>query len=193
MIVSVLTESRCCGFHGSPATKVRDASSQNVEPHLAMTYSALASLLILTDDLAAVNKSGIVRSLSGLQRPNGGYMTLVLVLCVQNFLDSYQFRVSPLHVVSHCSFVPIRDSVQTDMKYMYCAVCISYILDSWDGIDIDKALQYIRDSLVSSCVLFPTMRRCVWCMFAVLVSMLHWRQPAKHYECAHGNIHHHCF
>ncbi len=40
-------------------------------------------------------------------------------------------------------------SNQVDMKFTYCAVSISYILDDWSGIDIEKLEQYIRESLVS--------------------------------------------
>ena len=39
--------------------------------HIAMTYSALCSLLILGDDLDKVNKNAILSSLKGLQTSRG--------------------------------------------------------------------------------------------------------------------------
>ena len=40
-------------------------------PHLAMTYSALASLLVLGDDFSNVDKNGIIKSLRYLQKMDG--------------------------------------------------------------------------------------------------------------------------
>ena len=41
--------------------------------HVAMTYTALASLLILGDDLSRVNKAAILEGLRALQLPDGRY------------------------------------------------------------------------------------------------------------------------
>ncbi len=58
------------GFRGSPSAKV-DSLTQNDSPHLAMTYSALSSLLILGDDLSQIDKTGILSTLQRLQQPDG--------------------------------------------------------------------------------------------------------------------------
>ena len=47
------------------------------------------------------------------------------------------------------SFMPVVNSNQSDMKFTYCAVCVSYILDDWTGINEDKVVQYITESMVS--------------------------------------------
>jgi geranylgeranyl transferase type-1 subunit beta len=39
--------------------------------HLAMTYTALATLKILGDDFSRINKQAIIRALKSLQRDNG--------------------------------------------------------------------------------------------------------------------------
>jgi len=39
--------------------------------HIAMTYTALASLLILGDDLSRVNRPAVIGALKALQLPDG--------------------------------------------------------------------------------------------------------------------------
>lgn len=39
--------------------------------HIAMTYTALASLLILGDDLSRVNRPAVIKGLMALQLPDG--------------------------------------------------------------------------------------------------------------------------
>ena len=39
--------------------------------HIAMTYTALASLLILGDDLSRVNRPAVIAALKALQLPDG--------------------------------------------------------------------------------------------------------------------------
>ena len=60
----------CCGFLGSPAVKVANNDKEHY-PHLAMTYSALASLLVLGDDFSKVDRKGIIKSLRHLQKAEG--------------------------------------------------------------------------------------------------------------------------
>ena len=35
------------------------------------------------------------------------------------------------------------------MRFVYSASCVCHILNDWTGMDIDKAVQYIRKSQVS--------------------------------------------
>ena len=49
--------------------------------HIAMTYTALASLVILGDDLSRVNRSAVIEGLKALQLSDGRseyYCTLIL-------------------------------------------------------------------------------------------------------------------
>ncbi|KAJ3156721.1 Geranylgeranyl transferase type-1 subunit beta [Geranomyces michiganensis] len=83
--------------------------------HITMTYTALASLLILRDDLSCVNKRAIIDGLGQLQQADG-------------------------------SFLPYYGSDESDMRFLYCACVISYILNDWRGMDQDKAVEYILRS-----------------------------------------------
>jgi len=65
-----------CGFRGSTALKL----SSNPLPshpydhgHIAMTYTALASLLVLGDDLARLDRRAIIAGVRALQLPDGSY------------------------------------------------------------------------------------------------------------------------
>ena len=44
--------------------------------------------------------------------------------------------------------MPVKSGGENDMRFIYCACCISYILDDWQGINVEKATEYIRNSLV---------------------------------------------
>ena len=68
--VSLASTNSYCGFLGSPAVKVENNDKDHY-PHLAMTYSALASLLVLGDDFSNVDKNGIIKSLRYLQKMDG--------------------------------------------------------------------------------------------------------------------------
>lgn len=65
-----------CGFRGSTCLKI----SSNCFPtheydhgHVAMTYTAIASLLILGDDLARVNRPAVLAGIKALQLEDGSY------------------------------------------------------------------------------------------------------------------------
>ncbi|EGG24480.1 hypothetical protein DFA_02723 [Cavenderia fasciculata] len=44
------------------------------------------------------------------------------------------------------SYVGASGGGESDMRYLYTACAISFLLEDWSGIDIDLALQYIRSS-----------------------------------------------
>lgn len=83
-----------------------------------MTYTALASLLILGDNLSRINRSAILAGVRRLQLPNGSYYSTA-------------------------------EGSENDMRFVYCAACISYILSDWSAMDIDKTVEYIESSQVS--------------------------------------------
>lgn len=47
------------------------------------------------------------------------------------------------------SFAAILTGSESDMRFVYCACCISAILNDWSGVDKRKAIEYIRQSIVS--------------------------------------------
>jgi geranylgeranyl transferase type-1 subunit beta len=51
-----------------------------------------------------------------------------------------------LFVVSFC---PTPEGSENDMRFLYCASCICYILNDWSGVDVELMVNYIKRSLVS--------------------------------------------
>lgn len=101
-----------CGFRGSTC----NGSLQNDTSHIAMTYTALLSLLILGDDLGRVKKESVLAGLKALQMPNG---------CFSSTLDGSE----------------------DDMRFVYCACVVSFVLDDWSGVDVKKTVRFIKESL----------------------------------------------
>lgn len=66
-----------CGFQGSDTfticvdDSIQSCSKQFTSGHLAMTYTGLASLLILGDDLSRVNRNAIIKGVRSLQQKDG--------------------------------------------------------------------------------------------------------------------------
>lgn len=47
------------------------------------------------------------------------------------------------------SFCAVPEGSENDMRFVYCASCICYMLNNWSGMDMKKAINYIRRSMVS--------------------------------------------
>lgn len=66
------------GFRGSPALRLDEETPgpthSHDHGHVAMTYTALATLIILGDDLSGVNRQAIAAGLKALQLPDGSFM-----------------------------------------------------------------------------------------------------------------------
>jgi len=109
------------GFYGYPQVEC-DATEQNeglLHPHIANTYVALVMLLISGDDLKRVNRDSLAYSLKKWQLPDGSFC------CVHGIssLDS-----------------------ESDIRFVYCAASICYILDLWSAIDVEGMLRFILAS-----------------------------------------------
>ena len=48
----------------------------------------------------------------------------------------------------HFSFVNVAYEKDNDMRFVYCASAICYILNDWSGIDVEKMIDFIKQSLV---------------------------------------------
>jgi geranylgeranyl transferase type-1 subunit beta len=86
---------------------------------LAATYCALACLKVLGDDDWSSNRKrlarvGIIEFLKQQQASDGCFR-------------AYQ-----------------NQEGEADMRFVYCACAISYMLDDWSGIDIPKVVEYIK-------------------------------------------------
>ncbi|MFS8012716.1 putative protein geranylgeranyltransferase type I [Helianthus anomalus] len=61
-----------------------------------------------------------------------------------SLIDSSSISKSMKHLQqSDGSFMPIHTGAETDLRFVYCAVVISSLLDNWSGVDKEKAKNYI--------------------------------------------------
>lgn len=110
------------GFNGSNylgGIIKNGSSSMNLvdynQGHIAMTYTALSTLITLGDNLDRVDKKSILEGLRLLQQKDG-------------------------------SFKCIRTGSENDLRFLYCACAISYILGDWSAVDKDKAVEFIKST-----------------------------------------------
>lgn len=78
------------------------------------------------------------------------YTALLSLLILEDDLSRLN-RVQILSSISKCqqtngSFAASHRSKECDMRFLFCACAISYILGDWTGIDIKKAIEYISKS-----------------------------------------------
>ncbi|XP_067929662.1 geranylgeranyl transferase type-1 subunit beta-like isoform X2 [Watersipora subatra] len=116
-----LSDMSASGFRGSTWTGASFVQPQTDKilydsGHVAMTYTALCTLLVLGDDLSRVDKQAIAYGLKNLQLENGSFQ-----YCVEGSED--------------------------DMRFIYCVAAVCYILNDYSTIDVEKAVNYIIDSL----------------------------------------------
>ncbi|XP_043226586.1 geranylgeranyl transferase type-1 subunit beta-like [Amphibalanus amphitrite] len=104
------------GFRGSPANSSGAPLNQWDCSHVTMTYTALATLLVLGDDLSRVDRAALLSGLRALQLPGGSFL-------------------SSLH------------GGESDMRFVYCAAAVSYMLDDWSGMDREKTREYVLRSM----------------------------------------------
>uniref|UniRef100_A0A2K6GC25 Protein geranylgeranyltransferase type I subunit beta n=1 Tax=Propithecus coquereli TaxID=379532 RepID=A0A2K6GC25_PROCO len=45
-------------------------------------------------------------------------------------------------------FCAVPEGSENDMRFVYCASCICYMLNNWSGMDMKKAISYIRRSML---------------------------------------------
>lgn len=67
-------------------------------------------------------------------------------LFMQTLLSSRLFFASAHLLV--CSFYALPEGSENDIRFIYCAASICYMLDDWSGMDTRKAIDYIKGSLV---------------------------------------------
>ncbi|KAH7481704.1 hypothetical protein PRIC1_014799 [Phytophthora ramorum] len=85
--------------------------------NVASSFAALCILRTLGDDLSRVNKAAIVNSLKHLQNKKTG------------------------------CFSSTNSGSEEDMRFVYCACAISYLLDDWSGIDLVAMVRFINSCL----------------------------------------------
>eukprot|EP00830_Metopus_es_P014650 TRINITY_DN396_c0_g1_i1.p1 TRINITY_DN396_c0_g1~~TRINITY_DN396_c0_g1_i1.p1 ORF type:complete len:403 (+),score=55.73 TRINITY_DN396_c0_g1_i1:95-1210(+) len=108
------------GFRGGFLLPFTPLGEEQLYPndtaHIANTYCALSILKMCGDDFSKVNKKEIISSLQ----------------CYQNKLTGC-FQCLPNG----------QGNSEADVRFIYCACCISSMLNDFSGIDIDKAVNSI--------------------------------------------------
>lgn len=52
------------------------------------------------------------------------------------------------------SFCCVPEGSENDMRFVYCAACICYMLNDWSGMNVEKAVQFVQKSQVSTVIPF---------------------------------------
>lgn len=129
---------QCSGFQGSSTINIfgeeaNASGDDNVDAHLcgsekykyghlAMTYTGIAILLTLGDDLSRLNRRAIVDGVAAVQQPDGSFSATV-------------------------------EGNEHDMRFVFCASAICYMLDDWGKVNKQLMADYIKKSIVSSHIL----------------------------------------
>lgn len=139
-------------------------------PHMIVTYTALISLAILRDDFTRLDRRGLVAFLRSSQREDGRSALAPVVACWANKPQS--FTSNPT-------------GGDTDLRLTYCAFVICTLLNDWSGVNVDRALGFVRRCRVndplSSCMTQLTLR---FTRPTKAVTAL--RRDAKHKVCIAG-------
>ena len=117
------------GFRGSTGTKTSEPSIYDAG-HLPASYFAIASLLILRDDLTGVNRRGLLATLRRLQNEDGSFAPVLI--------GEEKFG-------------------EVDVRHLYCAIATREMLSpvaKEEDIDVEAAIRYVRQ-----CKVFPCLRR----------------------------------
>lgn len=81
-----------------------------------MTYTSIATLLILDDDLSRLDRRAIVDGVAAVQRLDGSFSASI-------------------------------EGNEFDMRFVYCACCICFMLNDWGRVNKSAMGKYILDSI----------------------------------------------
>jgi len=109
------------GFRGSPSLKLSSCALPTHSfdhGHIAMTYTALASLLVLGDDLSRINRKAIISGVQALQLPDGSYKA-----ALEGGENDMRFLYCAAAI---CSILNDWNGMNTDSAVSYVLSSISY-------------------------------------------------------------------
>lgn len=156
-----------CGFRGSSTFKLEPGDKPTHKhdfQHIAMTYTALAILVILGDDLSRIDKENIAKGLRSLQLPDGSFKAaaeggendmrfLYCAAAISYFIDTksgvdagkaIEYALSSLSYEGAFGQVPF---LEAHGGSTYCAVAALTLLGGLDRLPDRR-----RDGLVRWCV-----------------------------------------
>ena len=117
------------GFRGSTGTKTKEPSIFDAG-HLPALYFAIASLLILGDDLTRIDRRGALDTMKRLQNEDGSF--------------------SPV-VIGEDKFGEV------DVRHLYCAIAAREMLSpikAEEDIDVNAAIRYIQRCKVRPTIVY---------------------------------------
>lgn len=112
----IISKKDKCGFFGFRGSPANGLDNEYDVGNLAITYAAMASLIILGDDLKRVDKTSLCNIKRDLQLQNG------------NICGSF--------------------GSEADMRFVYSACVIAYLMNDWSFIDVNSTVDFIRSSMV---------------------------------------------
>lgn len=130
----------------------RLAASTDVA-NLAMTYTCLATLAVLGDDLSRVDKPAISASLKALQSPDGSFVSSVESPENDMRSENIPWPAPRLCALKLANFSEqkinrwLAFSLPFPVRFVFCACAVAAILDDWSGVDKDSATDFILKSL----------------------------------------------
>jgi len=110
-----------CGFRGSTCLKISSTGFPTNEydhGHVAMTYTAIASLLILGDDLSRVNRPAVLAGIKALQLEDGSFKA-----ALQGGENDMRFLYCAATV---CSMLNDWSGMDQDLAMNYVVTSIGY-------------------------------------------------------------------
>ncbi|XP_029130039.1 geranylgeranyl transferase type-1 subunit beta isoform X1 [Cajanus cajan] len=144
-----LNDGQFYGFHGSRTSQFPPDENGVLihnNSHLASTYCAVAILKIVGYELSNLDSESIVTSMRNLQQPDGS-IWLVLQVYVKiytpNDMLEWNYFLFLNFLIYVGSFIPIHTGGETDLRFVYCAAAICFMLDNWSGMDKEKAKDFI--------------------------------------------------
>ena len=102
---------------------------------MIVTYTALISLAILRDDFTRLDRRGLVTFLRSSQREDGRFVLTPIEIGLANRAES---------------FTSDPTGGDTDLRLTYCAFVICTLLNDWSGLNVERALEFVRRCRVSS-------------------------------------------
>lgn len=132
----------CGGFQGSSTLNVKDCAPDcgTIDykwGHLAMTYTGLAILITLGDDLSRVDRKSVIEGL---------FADVTVSPIFTNICRSIGVAAVQR---SDGSFSASIDGNEHDMRFVYCAAAICTMLNDWGTVNKKAMADYIKSSLVN--------------------------------------------
>lgn len=125
-----------------------DVSQDHESLETDTTTAATSAAMVVGDD---GNRDAVVDECH--PPPHMGHIAMTYTaLCTLRALGDDGSRIDRRGILSalphlqlpNGSFQSTGTGSEHDMRFLYCACCICYLLQDWSGIDIDRAVEYIR-------------------------------------------------